>query len=367
MKRNLSTPSLGLGILCLFALPTAAQNHSFNHTASDNDWVWAASTSLGPMVGVPNHDFAVEGTTSADLSGSPFSNGQVIDGNLAMTSDLNGYIPGPFGIHLADITVTNLSFSVSTNAFTPDGVGHFSADWTVTMLTGTLTVTPLGGSPSATDLAGTSGPPTPNSGSVAIDSGGQVILHSNQVAIFSFVDTGTGISADFTITGNLHGIGGPISGGPGSSYCSGDGSATACPCSNTGGAGEGCANDTGSGAVLTGSGSASIFADDLVLSATNLTPGPGLFFQGNNAVNSGNGNPFGDGLRCAGGGVRRLEVRFSNSGNGFTTQTTVSVSTDGAVGAGQTKRYQYWYRDSGTSPCSSLFNLSNGYEISWGA
>ena len=48
-------------------------------------------------------------------------------------------------------------------------------------------------------------------------------------------------------------------------------------------------------------------------------------------------------------------------------QTTVSVSTDGAVGAGQTKRYQYWYRDSGTSPCNSLFNLSNGYEITWEA
>ena len=83
--------------------------------------------------------------------------------------------------------------------------------------------------------------------------------------------------------------------------------------------------------------------------------------------NSGNGNPFGDGLRCAGGGVRRPEVRFSNSGNGFTTQTSISIATSGNVSAGQTKRYQYWYRDSGTSPCSSLFNLSNGYEISWGA
>jgi len=154
---------------------------------------------------------------------------------------------------------------------------------------------------------------------------------------------------------------------PGSSYCSGDGSGTACPCGNTGGAGEGCANDTGSGGLFSASGSASIGADDLVLSATNLTPGPGLFFQGNNAVNSGNGNPFGDGLRCAGGNVVRLEVRFANSGNGFTTQSTISVATKGGVSAGQTKRYQYWYRDSGTSPCSSLFNLTNGYEITWAA
>jgi hypothetical protein len=156
-------------------------------------------------------------------------------------------------------------------------------------------------------------------------------------------------------------------GGPGISFCSGDGSGTACPCGNTGGAGEGCANDTGSGARLSGSGSSSVGADDLVLSTTNLTNGPGLFFQGDNAINNGSGNPFGDGLRCAGGTVRRLEITFANTGNGFTASTTVSIATDGAVNAGDTKRYQYWYRDPGSSPCSNLFNLSNGYEVSWGA
>ena len=154
---------------------------------------------------------------------------------------------------------------------------------------------------------------------------------------------------------------------PGFAYCSGDGSVTACPCGNAGGVDEGCANDTGSGAALSATGSASLGVDDLVLTCTNLTPGPGLFFQGNNAVNSGNGNPFGDGLRCAGGSVRRLEVRFANNANNFTTATTISVGASGAVSAGQTKRYQYWYRDAGTSPCNSLFNLSNGYEITWGA
>jgi len=153
----------------------------------------------------------------------------------------------------------------------------------------------------------------------------------------------------------------------GTPFCFGDGSGTACPCGNVGGAGDGCANDTGQGASLASTGSNSVSGNDLVLLASNLTPGPGLFFQGNNAVNSGNGNPFGDGLRCAGGGVRRLEVQFANSGNGFSTASTISISSQGAVSAGDTKRYQYWYRDSGTSPCSSLFNLSNGYEISWSA
>ena len=118
---------------------------------------------------------------------------------------------------------------------------------------------------------------------------------------------------------------------------------------------------------MSGAGSASISADDLVLNVVNLTQGPGLFFQGNNAVNSANGNPFGDGLRCAGGSVIRLEVQFANAGNNFSTQTSLPIAASGGANVGQTKRYQYWYRDAGTSPCNSLFNLSNGYEVTWGA
>jgi len=158
----------------------------------------------------------------------------------------------------------------------------------------------------------------------------------------------------------------PGAGAPGASFCSGDGSGTACPCGNVGGSGEGCANDTGSGGVLTGSGSASTGAADLVLSAEQLIPNqPGLYFQGNNAINSGNGNPFGDGLRCAGGGVIRLQVRFADSAG--TSATNIDIGATGGVSAGDVRRYQLWYRDPGASPCNSLFNLSNGYEIAWSA
>ena len=153
--------------------------------------------------------------------------------------------------------------------------------------------------------------------------------------------------------------------GPGSSFCFGDDSQAACPCGNIGGEGEGCANGLGNGALLTGSGSASLSDDDLVLTTSQLTPGSGLYFQGNNAVNGGGGNPFGDGLRCAGGSVRRIEVTFANTGNDLTTSTSVSIATQGDVSVGQTRHYQYWYRDSLGSPCSSGFNLSNAYEVTW--
>jgi len=153
-------------------------------------------------------------------------------------------------------------------------------------------------------------------------------------------------------------------GSVGTAFCFGD--ATTCPCANGGAGDSGCANGSGAGAILAGSGSASISADDLVLDCAQLIPSqPGLYFQGNNAVNSGNGNPFGDGLRCAGGGVVRLQVRFADASGA--SATSISVATKGGCAAGDVKRYQVWYRDPASTPCGAQFNLSNGYEISWEA
>jgi hypothetical protein len=160
----------------------------------------------------------------------------------------------------------------------------------------------------------------------------------------------------------------PESGAPGTTFCDGDGSGTACPCgnSNDGSLGvAGCANGSSAGgATLRGSGSNSVGAGDLVLEAAGLVPGqPGLFFQGDNAINGGAGAPFGDGLRCAGMNVARLEVR--NASASGEASTTVNVGASGGVSSGDQKQYQYWYRDPAGSPCGSSFNLTNGYEIDW--
>ena len=90
---------------------------------------------------------------------------------------------------------------------------------------------------------------------------------------------------------------------------------------------------------------------------------PGLYFQGNNAINGGNGNTFGDGLRCAGGGVIRLQVRFSSAAG--VSATSINIAAAGGVASGDVKRYQLWYRDPVTSPCGTLFNLSNGLEVAY--
>jgi hypothetical protein len=151
----------------------------------------------------------------------------------------------------------------------------------------------------------------------------------------------------------------------GTGICFGDGSGTPCPCANWGSPGHGCANGTHpSGALLTGSGSPSVGADTLILTASASSPGqPGLFFQGDNAINGGNGSQFGDGLRCAGGGVVRIQIRTADGGGAAS--TSIGIAAKGGVSPGDLELYQWWYRDPMASPCGSSFNLSNALSVSW--
>jgi hypothetical protein len=151
---------------------------------------------------------------------------------------------------------------------------------------------------------------------------------------------------------------------PNDSFCFGDGSGTPCPCGNAGAPGEGCANSTGAGALLSTAGVAALGADSLVLSVAQAPAGrPGLFFQGNAQQNGGAGFLFGDGLRCVGTAVRRLELVVTDaSGAAATSQ---SISSLVPLAAGDQRYYQFWYRDPGTGPCGQGFNLSNAVGVTW--
>jgi plastocyanin len=154
---------------------------------------------------------------------------------------------------------------------------------------------------------------------------------------------------------------------PGAAYCFGDGTGGACPCGANGGAGEGCANTSGSGgASLTASGVPSFSNDSLSFSVAGV-PGskPGLLLKGDNQVNGGLGNPVGDGLICTAGGSKRSHVQVTNA-SGATTFSDWSGAGIGTISnAGVPTNYQFWYRDN-SNPCSgSGFNFSNAWSLTY--
>jgi hypothetical protein len=174
------------------------------------------------------------------------------------------------------------------------------------------------------------------------------------------LDAGTGFASCNGFQLVYHGPGCIEQGTP---YCEcTDG--TLSPCGNPGAPDHGCANSgQADGAHLFATGT--LNPDTLVLHASGAIPSqPGLFFQGDSPIGGGAGVTFGDGLRCAGGSVKRLEVAFPDA-TGLAS-TTVSISAAGGVGPGSGHRYyQFWYRDPTLGPCGSGFNLTNGLAIIW--
>ncbi|MBL8863147.1 MAG: hypothetical protein JNK02_14215 [Planctomycetes bacterium] len=150
-------------------------------------------------------------------------------------------------------------------------------------------------------------------------------------------------------------------------FCFGDGGGTACPCGNAGAPGQGCANsiDPG-GARLVATGSPSIAADSLRLSASGMPNSSALYFQGTSLQAGGVGSTFGDGLRCAGGTLIRLGTLANTGGaSAYPGPGDVRISVRGQCTAGDSRTYQVWYRNAATYCTPSTFNLSNGLGATW--
>ncbi|MCB9916710.1 MAG: hypothetical protein H6828_16430 [Planctomycetes bacterium] len=166
--------------------------------------------------------------------------------------------------------------------------------------------------------------------------------------VLDFFVPGQNITGDIGATAVI-----TIAGAP-ALYC--EGTSGACPCANAGGPGEGCRNSSGAGATITFTGSTSVGANDLALTATQLpTNQNGLFYMGPNQIQL----PFGDGLRCVGGGGIGL-VRFpiGNSGASGTLALPAGFVGSAPIAPGSTWNFQAWFRDP-PGPCGNVFNLSS--------
>jgi hypothetical protein len=157
-----------------------------------------------------------------------------------------------------------------------------------------------------------------------------------------------------------------IPGNVGTVFCTCMNTAGAAPCGNSGAAGRGCSNSAQvAGAELFASGLPSVAASSLVLSGRDLPPGSDtIFFQGDNDLNGGSA-VFGDGLRCVGGNLRRLQIVVASPSGEVNSTVGIPTVHGNSISQGQTKYYQLWYRDTFGSPCGAQFNSSNALAITW--
>ncbi len=152
-------------------------------------------------------------------------------------------------------------------------------------------------------------------------------------------------------------------------YCFGDGTGTACPCGNNGAPGNGCANNSSAaGANLSATGTASVSADTLVMTASGMPPTTSArLFQGTAQVNGGLGTVFGDGLSCVGGTQRRLGIKAAVAGAAtYPGAGNPPISVQGMVAAGDVRHYQVIYRDAAAFCTADTFNLTNAISVTWG-
>jgi len=151
-------------------------------------------------------------------------------------------------------------------------------------------------------------------------------------------------------------------------YCFGDGTGHPCPCT-PGGPGQGCAHSSGSGSVLTTTGTPSISNDTLILQASSLpSPTVCLFTQGTGASNAGYGLVQADGLICIAGTIIRLGTKPGSGGGaafGSGIGSDPLISVRGMVTSPGTRFYQARYRNNVAFCTPDTSNWTTAVRVVW--
>jgi hypothetical protein len=324
-------PLLLAGLVAL-TLPASAQDLDFAVDQAQSDFTWSGTTSLGPLQGDPSNAFELAGAQSLALgvgSGGAQWSAAFTSGDLAVVPDLHGKIPNPlpFLPPLATVRVTNLHLSLSSAPFDVAAGGAFTAQVSATILSGTMTVTPLGSSPTVVDLSGNLSAPSPQSGTLSAASGLTLLAPVN--VTFDFADPSSGVSGTLSTAGTLRAT---WSAPQPEIYCT--------------------AKITSSGCLpsIATSGTASAgAASGFVLNVTQVEPiNIGIYFYsavGPAAV------PFLGGFLCLGGSITRLPPSAAGGAAACSGQYSadfnayLAANQPGLRAPGQHFWAQCWFRD----------------------
>jgi hypothetical protein len=165
-------------------------------------------------------------------------------------------------------------------------------------------------------------------------------------------------------------------GGLYTSFCHPTFDASACPCGNpAGGFGRGCNNSQNTGgAELTMIGTSSLASDTLSLFGTEVKSNAlSVFNQGNAVLAS--SLPFGQGVRCVGGSLKRLYTKTATSTglvlapqSGDPSVHARSAALGDVITPGTTRAYYVYYRDPivlGGCSSASTFNTTQAVQAMW--
>lgn len=196
-------------LLALLTSTADAQGTVFAHTVdqANSSFSWSGSSTLGAIVGNPSNQFQMSGglqLLQSALLPQPVASAAFNGGDVHTVPDLHGKINNIliFLPPLATIDVLGLHLAVNSPAFSVDAAGNFQASVILSALSGTLVVTPLGSTPTSTDLSGSSSTPTAMSGTL-LAANGVFTLTAPVNATFPFSDPTTGASGSITLIGTL--------------------------------------------------------------------------------------------------------------------------------------------------------------------
>lgn len=155
-------------------------------------------------------------------------------------------------------------------------------------------------------------------------------------------------------------------------FCFGDGAQTTCPCANGGFPGRGCDNSLTTGGVRLSTAGTTV-PDTLVLRSAGGHPSAlSIFLQGSTSSAAA---PFGDGLLCIGGALKRLYAKNALEGNSSApvaselSITARSAELGDPIAPGSSRYYQVYYRDPNLTfcpmPAGDSWNASSAVQVDW--